>query len=179
MRITREGGRRWPGVWSPDGRSVVMVVNIGGAFDGPFRLARISASGTGDEETLASVAPNPWPAGWLPEGKSLVFWAEGQSADAPRNAGASGFFVLPLDGDRTPQLVQAMGRGGGVGVLSPDGRWMAYSSRDTGQPEVYVQPWPTGGERWTVSTSGGGDHDGARTGASCSIALAADCWPAR
>jgi serine/threonine protein kinase len=38
MKITREGGRRWPGVWSPDSRSIVVVVNIGGAFDGPFSV---------------------------------------------------------------------------------------------------------------------------------------------
>jgi serine/threonine-protein kinase len=67
--------------------------------------------------------------------------------------------ILPIDGNEvsgwkpgTPTLFQ---RGSGDATFSPDGRWIAFASNETGRPEVYVRPFPGPGAKWPVSTSGG------------------------
>jgi len=72
-------------------------------------------------------------------------------------AGSSGggeLSLLPLAGDRKPVTLLS-GAQAGPGQLSPDDRWVAYFSTETGGREVYVRPFPSGGGRWTVSTDGG------------------------
>jgi hypothetical protein len=60
-----------------------------------------------------------------------------------------------LSGDRTSIAFLRTEFSEGQGRLSPDGRWMAYVSDETGPYEVYVQPFPTSGAKWRISTSGG------------------------
>jgi hypothetical protein len=62
---------------------------------------------------------------------------------------------MSLDGDREPRPFVATDRSEINGVVSPDGRWIAYTSRGLGRPEVYVQGFPDGGERHQISTGGG------------------------
>jgi hypothetical protein len=65
---------------------------------------------------------------------------------------------MPMTGDKKPfPVAQPQSPQNNVfnGRLSPDGRWIAYTSNDSGTPEVYVAPFPGGGGRWQVSTNGG------------------------
>jgi len=64
--------------------------------------------------------------------------------------------LLPLSGDRAPRpFVQTPFREGGA-VFSPDGRWVAYYSNESGEAHVYVRPFPGPGRKWQVSTAPGG-----------------------
>src|SRR5262249_58835839 len=68
--------------------------------------------------------------------------------------GAGGLFVLPLVGDRKSFSYMPDG-GAGPGRLSPDGRWIAYFSNESGRQEVYVVSFPKLTGKWQVSTAGG------------------------
>lgn len=63
-------------------------------------------------------------------------------------------WALPLDGTRRPVLVRQTAASEHNGVLSPDGKWIAYGSDESGREEVYIQAFPTG-RAWTVSNRGG------------------------
>jgi len=67
--------------------------------------------------------------------------------------GGSNIFVLSLDGEAQPYLVDSFRKRGPA--FSPDGNWIAYSSDESGRFEIYVQPFPGPGRRWTISSNGG------------------------
>ena len=63
--------------------------------------------------------------------------------------------MLPLSGDRKPVPLLHTPFQESQGQISPDGKWLAYHSNETGRQEVYVQPFPQGTGKWQVSTNGG------------------------
>ncbi|HYK49180.1 MAG TPA: hypothetical protein VEU94_05600, partial [Terriglobales bacterium] len=88
---------------------------------------------------------------WSPDGKYL-------SIDLTTKEGTYSNWILPLEGDRKPFRPPAMSRASSSifdGLFSPDGRWIAYFSYETGRPEVYVVPPIAEGAKYQVSTSGG------------------------
>jgi len=76
----------------------------------------------------------------------------------------SDIWVLPMEGDRKPKPFLQTRFSERTPKLSPDGRWMAYSSNESGRFEVYVQPFPGPGGKWLVSGDGGGEPVWARSG---------------
>jgi Tol biopolymer transport system component len=71
---------------------------------------------------------------------------------------ASGLWVIPLAPGERPWAVQTDARANGwESEFSPDGRWLAYMSEESGTPEVYIEPFPATGMRWQVSTGGGAE----------------------
>jgi hypothetical protein len=84
-----------------------------------------------------------------PDGKSLIFFAD--------MAGPTGFdvFVLPLSGNGKPTPIVQSPVSDVEPQLSPDGRWLAFVSVETGSYETFVQPFPSGGGKWQVPVSGG------------------------
>jgi Tol biopolymer transport system component len=76
----------------------------------------------------------------------------------------SDLWVLPLQGDRKPISFLRTKFNEGSGQFSPDGRWLAYSSTDSGTEEVYVTHFPTGEGRWQVSQAGGTEPRWRRDG---------------
>jgi hypothetical protein len=67
----------------------------------------------------------------------------------------SGIWIAARDGDREPHPFVATDAPEFGQAISPDGRWLAYVSKESGRPEIYVQPFPDGGERHQISTDGG------------------------
>ncbi|HJU61452.1 MAG TPA: protein kinase, partial [Candidatus Binatia bacterium] len=130
--------------WSPDG--TVIVFNS--ERDGTRGLYRKVSSGAGNEELLvkADVVTNG--THWSHDGKFVIF-----ESSLPKTG--SDLFVLPLFGDMKPYPVLATEFNETHGRFSPDGRWLAYVSNESGRNEVYVQSFPASGGKWQVSTTGG------------------------
>jgi hypothetical protein len=85
-------------------------------------------------------------------------------------------WLLPLDGQRkpVPYLCTPFNEGGGD--VSPDGRWLAYTSDETGRFEIYVRSFPEPGERYRVSTTGGTAAQWSRDGRELLIWAGGDLW---
>ena len=144
-RLTTEGNNTFP-IWSPDGEWVAFQSDQAGDSD----IYRRRADFSGTAEVLLTKEFVQQPRSWSPDGK-LLSYAE----DHP--ASFLDLWVLPLEGEREPRpIVQTTFREHDPDI-SPDGRWIAYESDESGQNEVYVQPFPDGGKRWPISTGGGGD----------------------
>ena len=150
-RLTFDSGLDRTPVWTPDGQRIAFSSQRDGAAD----LFWQAADGTGTVERLSESSTNfQYPTSFSPDGTRLVF------ADTPRDIA-----VLALADERqTTSLLQTTFSERN-GELSPDGRWLAYQSDESGQQEIYVRPFPdidTG--RWQVSTGGGSRPLWARSG---------------
>jgi Tol biopolymer transport system component len=136
-------GNTFP-VWSPDGKWVAydsMRASGGGIY-------RKSSDGAGSEELLVPEvgSVNYAPTDWSRDGKTLFY--------SPNvfTQKANGIWALSLEGDRKSRQVLAQG---GNAALSPNGRWLAYNSLESGRDEVYVQAYGGGQGKWQVSPNGG------------------------
>ena len=120
----------------------------------PYRFGRSqrrvpeAVSGAGREQLLLHGGTNAYASDWSRDGKLIVF---SQTGDNTKDD----LWLLPLDGDRKPRLYLQTSFYENQGQFSPDGRWMAYSSDESGQFQVYVQPTPPNGAKWQISSAGG------------------------
>jgi hypothetical protein len=130
-------------VWAPDGSRIV----FGSTRKGPVDLYYKAVNGIGDEELLWESSFDKYPMSWSRDGRFILY----QEID-PRTSGD--LWVLPL-ADRKPfpflrtEFIELSPQ------ISPDGRWVAYQSNESGRSEVYVAPFPGPGAKRQVSTSGG------------------------
>jgi Tol biopolymer transport system component len=145
-------GNRVP-VWSPDGSRILFQSTRG---DGRARLFQKNASGADTEERLADI-PNVNLQDVSPDGRFVVYMILGRQ-------GRFELWVLPLSGDRRPFPFLQTEFNNGQAQVSPDGRWIAYTSNEAGRDEVYVQSFPTAGSKRQVSTEGGAQPRWRRTG---------------
>lgn len=145
------GGRGWRPAWSPDGSRVAF---ISGSGRGAARA--LPADGSGDVEVFVETEHEMWEIAWLPNGRGLVFRVN--HPETKRD-----LWFLPLDGDRTPQPLVASPFEETSPAISPDSRWLAYVSDESGRSEVYVRPL-LGGGRWQVSSEGGSEPVWNRSG---------------
>ena len=141
-------------VWTPDGKTIVLVSSNPAAPG----LYAIRSDGSGEAKRLTGGNPLENPYSFSPDGKRLAI---GTSA---RNGDDSGIFTMPVEADPGP------GSGGirlgkaelflrstflGAPAFSPDGRWLAYGSTESGTFELYVRAFPGQGGRRQISTGGG------------------------
>ena len=116
---------------------------------GVFNLYQKRADGVGPEEPVLKAPTDMVPNSWSPDGRALVY----RTNATPMNLG-----VLPLVGDRKPRLFEPSKVNQATGQVSPDGRWIAYHSSESGRTEVYVQSFPAPGVgKWQISKDGGAD----------------------
>jgi serine/threonine-protein kinase len=101
--------------------------------------------------TLLTSGPFDVPSSWTPDGKELVFTRGFSSL-----GGNTDIYAVSVDQPGTVRPIVASPADERFPEISPDGKWLAYSSNDSGRVEVYVQPYPGPGPRVTV-TVGGGD----------------------
>jgi serine/threonine-protein kinase len=143
-RLTFEGSNVNP-LWAPDGERVTFYSVRGD------RLSAIMwkpADGSAGEEILWEEEDQLLPNSWSPDGRHLA-------VDRLGPEGHSDAWILPLENDRRPYPFVEGRFDELMGAFSPDGRWLAYSSDETGRFEVYVRPFPGPGGRWQISTDGG------------------------
>jgi eukaryotic-like serine/threonine-protein kinase len=129
-------------VWSPDGR-LITYGDVGGG------IAIKAADGTSEPKMLWPAKTNTWPLSWSPDGKLIVFRVQD-----PKSGGLD-LWVVDADGSRPAHPLIATPAEEMAGEISPDGKWLAYTSNESGRREVYVVPFPNLGEKRQVSTSGG------------------------
>jgi eukaryotic-like serine/threonine-protein kinase len=140
-------------IWTPDGNRVTFR----SAISNPFNLAWMPINGNGVEEHLITGEGLPIPGSWSPDGQVLAF------AEQDPTTGWD-IWVLKLDGDRKPRpFLQTASNEGGA-TFSPDGRWLAYQSDESGRNEIYVGSFPVAGRKWPISTEGGTEPLWAKNG---------------
>jgi Tol biopolymer transport system component len=142
-RVTFGGSDDWRPMWSPDGQKVAFMSYRNGVGD----IYVKTLAGTAPDEEMFRSAEQKTPSDWSSDGRYVAYWSErpGTRADV---------WVLPLVGKRAPIAIASTKFNERRPRFSPDGRFIAYESDETGQPEVYVQPFPPTGGKWQVSVGG-------------------------
>jgi hypothetical protein len=152
MRISFDSVRNYRPRWMPDGRTV-MFVSTRTAAATLARLFKRPADGTGADELVFGEKRSIQEGAWAPDGKTLLIRTGGTVS----LAGNRDISVVRPGLDSTPRPVVATAEFDESAIaLSPDGRWLAYESNESGHTEVFIRPFPNAaGGRWQVSTSGG------------------------
>jgi eukaryotic-like serine/threonine-protein kinase len=148
-RLTfNEGTDIWP-VWTRDGKQIIYSSGKGILSDSVCRKA---ADGTGEVEQLVSVAGmGLLPTSMSKDAKTLILW---EITPAPLTYDIG---MMSMEGEHTKKPLLQKKYNESHGRVSPDGRWMAYQSNESGKYEIYVRQFPDveRGGRWQVSTNGG------------------------
>jgi Tol biopolymer transport system component len=143
-RFTFDTGIDATPIWSPDGARIAFRSNRTGVN----QIYVKAAGGVAAEERLPTFDLGVGVSDWSRDGRTLLFGALDPATSLD-------LWALPIGGDGTPFPVAQTPFEERDGQLSPDGRWVAYTSNASGRPEVYVQAFPEAAERWQVSTGGG------------------------
>jgi Tol biopolymer transport system component len=145
-RFTFGAGNNILPLWSPDGSTIVFSSDRGGPPD----LYEKPATGQGEEKLLLKSDEVKVACDWSRDGRYIAYMSQGKK---------TGFdvWVLPTFGDRKPMPVVASPFNETKPGFSPDGRFVAYTSNESGRAEIYVQTFPGTGGKWQVSTAGGND----------------------
>jgi serine/threonine protein kinase len=152
-RFTFDGAADSFPIWSPDGSRIIFCSNRKGSFD----LYQKASSGAGDDELLLESALDEFPNDWSPDGRFVLY------VQVEPKTGFD-IMVLPLFGARKPYPFVNTSFSEGNAQFSPDGRWVAYQSNESGRSEIYVQPFLGPGGKWQVSTNGGIEPRWSRDG---------------
>ena len=137
--------QRWP-IWSPDGSKIAFASERKNRRDLFQRLS----SGAADETPILESGLFKYPTDWSRDGRFLAFTANGPNTSFD-------IWIMPVDAtvESKPFAFLQTEFSEGRAVFSPDGRWIAYDSDESGKLEVYIRPFPGPGGKWQVSTAGG------------------------
>jgi DNA-binding SARP family transcriptional activator/Tol biopolymer transport system component len=147
IKLTLQGSENFGPAWTPDGRSVTFSsTHATGTTD----LWTEQADGGAPALMQLHEKRNLYNAGWAPDGKWLIFRTDVASP------GSGDILAIRPGIDTAPVPVVATTFTEMSPALSPNGRWLAYSSNETGEDEIYVVPFPnTGAGKWAISARGG------------------------
>jgi tRNA A-37 threonylcarbamoyl transferase component Bud32/dipeptidyl aminopeptidase/acylaminoacyl peptidase len=144
-RLTFGGANDNP-IWTPDERAIVYAGNK----DGKPGVYKVAADGSGQPQLVLAGAEAA-PTSFTPNGKTLLFTQPGPN-------GKARIMVLPLDaagGTASPYALRESSAADNDGQISPDGKWVAFTSAESGRREVYVLPFPGPGPKVQISSDGG------------------------
>jgi Tol biopolymer transport system component len=130
-------------IWSPDGKRIA----FGSLRGGKWGIYEKPTDGTGKEELLLELGSIGAPMSWSTDGKFLAYITQ-----APHTG--RDIWAVALTGGRKPFPVVEDQGPQSMPQISPDGKWIAYVSNETGTYEVYVRPFPTGEGHWQITTDG-------------------------
>jgi serine/threonine protein kinase len=153
-RFTFDLARDGSPFWSPRDDSVVFSSDRIGKFD----LYIKSANGTGTEELLVKSDDGKFVTDWSLDGKYLTYSSSGNTKTK------SDLWLLPLTSNRTPVPFLQTEFNEWGGSLSPDGKWIAYTSDESGRNEVYVRAVDGTAGKWGISINGGNIFRWSRDG---------------
>jgi serine/threonine-protein kinase len=145
-RLTFGGINSFP-IWAPDGKWITFSFER----DGKHGISRVAADGSGKPEVLLETEFASTPHSWSPDGKTLIYSHQG--SDKKRHLWS--VMAQPGQGAAKPVQLHDMPFFEQDGQISPDSRWLAYESMESGSREVYVQPFPGLGAKVRISTQGG------------------------
>ena len=152
-RVTSDPAIDAAPVWSTDGaRLAFMSLRLRHAD-----LFERSSNGAGSEECVLKSERSKYTMDWSPDGRFVLY----RAVDAATNFE---LWALPVGGDQQPIPFLKAAYGVSDGQFSPDGRWVAYSSNESGKWEVFVAPFPGPGGNWKISTAGGSEPRWRRDG---------------
>ena len=145
-RFTFAEGNAYVPVWSPRGDAIIY------ASDRPSApgLYEKSMLGQGEEKLLLRSDALILPASMTPDGSALLYTVRDSKTSWD-------IMVLPKTGEAKPTAFRATPFRETDASFSPDGKFIAYTSNESGRNEVYVQSYPGPGRTWQISTSGGSD----------------------
>jgi Tol biopolymer transport system component len=152
-RVTSDPAIDAAPVWSPGGERIAFMSLRKGHPD----LYQRSSNGAGGEDPMLESARAKYTTDWSPDGRFVLY----RGVDATTNLELS---ALPVDGDRKPIPFLHPAFGVSHGQFSPDGRWVAYASNESGNWEIFVAPFPGPGGNWKVSSAGGSEPRWRRDG---------------
>jgi serine/threonine protein kinase/Tol biopolymer transport system component len=131
-------------IWSPDSSRVAFTTGAaGGAI-----ATKLAGGGGAPEMLLTAPVGTAWPSDWSADGRFIAYTVNGPKATFD-------IWILPLDGDHKPYPFVETPFVEDCASFSPDGRWLAYQSDESGVVQVYVQPFPSTGVKYQVSRDGG------------------------
>jgi len=145
-RFTFGGANNEVPVWSPDGGTIVFRSDRNGTYD----LFEKPASGQGEEKPLFKSGESKFATDWSRDGRYIAFARQGKTTGWDS-------WALPTFGDRKPIPIVVGPFQELMPVFSPDTRFVAYQSNESGRAEIYVQSFPVANGKWQVSSSGGVD----------------------
>ena len=131
-------------IWSPDDLQVLFPSNRNGSFD----LYLKAATGAGQEEVLVELGtPTGWGTDWSKDGRFIL-------CQKPGGKTGQDLWIAPQFDDQKPYPFLQTEFDEQEGTFSPDGKWIAYVSDETGRNEIYVQSFPLSGSKFQVSSGG-------------------------
>jgi Tol biopolymer transport system component len=144
-RLTFDAAAESVPVWSPDGTRIAFNSNRTGVYN----LYAKASNGSGAEELLMNSPNAKQPQDWSADGHWLLYY------EINPTTGRDLWALDMTRPDHTPRVVANTPAEEVLAQFSPDGRWVAYQTNESGRFEVVVQPFPDAGGKWQVSTAGG------------------------
>jgi dipeptidyl aminopeptidase/acylaminoacyl peptidase len=155
-RVTFDPASDWSAKWSPDGSHIVFA--SGGRPNLPTQIYQKASTGVGNDEVISGDGQPAIPVDWSSDGKYIVF-------SRTKTNGGNDTWLQPMFGDRKPKSFLESQFDKVLAQVSPDGRWIAYTTNESGSFQIFVQsfPDPTGG-KWQISAEGGVEPKWRRDG---------------
>ncbi len=142
-RITFDPAAEWAPIWSRDGAKIAYSTDRQGSG-----IYVKNSNGTESEQELVKTQATNSPLDWSADGHFIVYLTVNEST-------GTDLMILPLDGKHEPTPFANSKFSEDDARISPDGHWLVYNSDESGKREIYARPFPSGGGKWQVSSSGG------------------------